>query len=55
MVIIFVSTLTCKTGAPNEKILLLVSERRFYVISVFFVRLKALFLNAKKSVSFRIR
>ena len=27
----------------------------FYVISVFSVRLKALFLNAKKSVSFRIR
>ena len=43
------------SGAPNEKILLLVSEHRFYVISVFFVRLKALFLNAKKSVSFRIR
>ena len=46
---------TSGPGAPNDKILQCVSEHRFNVISVFFVPLKALFLNAKKSVSFRKR
>ena len=35
------------TGAPNEKILLQVSEHCLYVP---FVRFKGLFLNAKKNV-----
>ena len=35
-----------KTGAPNEKILLLVFTRRFYFIGVLFVRCKELFLNS---------
>ena len=43
------------SGAPNEKILLQVSECQFYIISVIFVRFKGLFLNAKKNVSVRIR
>ena len=43
------------SGAPNEKILLQVSECQFYIISVLFVRFKGLFLNAKKNVSVRIR
>ena len=43
------------SGAPNKKILLEMSERRFYVVSVLFVRCKGLFLNASKNVSVRIR
>ena len=39
----------------NEQILLSASDRRFYVISVRFVRFKGLFLNAKKNVSVRMR
>ena len=42
-------------GTPDENILLLMSERRFYVISVLFGRFKGLFLNARKTVSVRIR
>ena len=45
-----------KAGASNEKILLQVSEGRFYVVSVLYVRFKGLFLNnAEKNVSVRIR
>ena len=45
------------SGAPTEKIVLSVSERSFYGISVPFVRFnwKGLFLNAKKNVSAQIR
>ena len=42
-------------GAPNDKIFLQVSERRFYVNTVLFVLFNGLFLNAKKNVSVRIR